>query len=259
MQEEIERLRSHLSKALEAAERTDRARNEFLSAVAHEIRTPTASILGYVEILLEEAGDDLSDRHREYLHIIHKSGEHISQLIEDLLDLEEVTTGELSLEIETTELSPIVADVRSELYPLAEQGDLTLKTDVDPGVCAVRADANRLRQVLVNLVSNAIKFTEEGTVTIRATQTDPDPTDGQRHSRAVLEVRDTGIGIHPDFLPYIFERFSREKRTEHTGSGLGLTISRELVERMGGSIEVESTLGEGSTFRVYLPCESLDA
>jgi signal transduction histidine kinase len=256
MQEEIKRLRYHLSEAIEAAEEAAQARTDLLSSVAHEIRTPTASILGYVDLIIDEADSGFSEEQREYLEIIRRNAEHISQLIDDLRNLDEVASGHLILESETVEVSSLVADVRGELYPLAQQKDLTLTTNIANDLPPVRGDESRLRQVLENLVSNALKFTEEGTVTVEATPAD-EPLHKNADGPAVcIRVIDTGIGIHPDFLPHVFERFSREKRTNHSGSGLGLTIARELVERMGGTIEVDSTLDLGSTFSVRLPAES---
>lgn len=256
MQEQIERLRHHLSQALDVIQEADRERSELLSAVAHEIRTPTASILGYVEMLREETDNNLEEHQREYLEIIHKSGEHITQLLDDLQDLEEVSSGNLSLELDSVDVEALIEDVSDELYPIAQNYELTLRTEIADPLPPVRADENRLRQVLLNLVSNGLKFTEEGAVTVEAAPVGRSDETDTNLSAVRIRVIDSGIGIHPDFLPRVFERFSREKRTEHSGSGLGLTISKELVERMEGTIDVESTVGEGSTFTIVLPAES---
>lgn len=256
MQEEIEQLRHHLSAALDAAEEAEQARNEFLATVAHEIRTPIASILGYVDIFLEEANDELSEQQREYLHIIRKSGEHVAQLIDDLRDLDEVVTGDLTLTMQPIDPGCIIEDVRGELYPIAEKNNLALRIDIREPLPPVRADEGRLRQVLVNLVSNALKFTDEGSVVIEAVPHEGSGETDTNPSAVIIRVKDSGIGIHPDFLPQVFDRFAREKRADDSGSGLGLTISKELIERMNGTIEVESTLGEGSIFTVYLPTAS---
>ncbi len=256
MLEKSDRLRRQLSDAQDAAEEGERETNEFISTVAHEVRTPTASILGYVDMLLEEEDAPLSDQQRKYLEVIRKSGENIARLIDDLRDLENVISGQLNLELQPIQPGCIIEDVCSELYPIAEQNELVLTADVHEELPPIRADEGRLRQVLVNLVSNALKFTEEGSVTIEAAPHEPSGETDADPPAVRIRVIDSGIGIHPDFLPHVFDRFTREKRTDHSGSGLGLTISRALVERMNGTIEVESTLGEGSVFTIYLPTDS---
>ena len=148
------------------------------------------------------------------------------------------------------EVRPLVEEVMRQLYPLAVQKQLFFETRFEEGVAYVYADAMRLRQVLVNLLSNAVKFTERGGVTLHAA-----PARLGDHPAVALSVRDTGPGISPDFLPRIFDRFTQEDRLsgKHQGSGLGLTITRELTLRMGGHVTVESELDRGSTFTVVLP------
>jgi len=250
LQEAVEQRSKKLRAAAIAMQASKMAEGQFLAAVSHELRTPLASILGYTQMLESELNDRLELQHREFLQTIRVSAERLLLLINDILDLARLDAGKVELRPSLLEVRPLVEEVVRQLYPLAAQKQLFFEARFEEGVAYVYADAMRLRQVLVNLLSNAIKFTERGGVTLHAT-----PAKLGDRPAVALSVHDTGPGISPDFLPRIFDRFTQEERLsgKHQGSGLGLTIARELTLRMGGQITVESKLDRGSTFTVVLP------
>ena len=227
--------------ALRSAEAANRAKGEFLANMSHELRTPLNGILGYAQILQRDSG--LSERQRTGVAVIQRSGEHLLTLIDDTLDFARIEAGKLRLEIVDVALSGLVDAIREIIGVKAEEKQLEYACVIAPDVPGgVRADARRLRQVLLNLLANAVKFTDRGRVSLLVTQT---------ASGAVrFEVRDTGIGIPPDQLRTVFEPFEQvgnpERRSE--GTGLGLAISREFVLAMDSEIHVESGLGQGSSF-----------
>ena len=252
LQEAVEQRSKKLRAAAIAMQASRMAEGQFLAAVSHELRTPLASILGYTQMLESELNDRLEAQHREFLQTIRVSAERLLLLINDILDLARLDAGKVELHPSMLEVRPLVGEVARQLYPLAVQKNLAFETHFEPGVSHVYADAMRLRQVLVNLLSNAIKFTERGGGTLRVA-----PARLGERKAVAFSVQDTGPGISPDFLPRIFDRFAQEERLsgKHQGSGLGLTIARELTLRMGGEITVESEPGRGSTFTVVLPAE----
>jgi signal transduction histidine kinase len=235
-----------------AAQAANLAKSHYLSAVSHELRTPLTSMLGFTQILRHELDEQLNEQQEEFFDTIASSGERLLSLINDLLDLAKMEAGHIELTIEAVEVGPLLADVATQLTPLARQKNLSLSVSMDEGPLQVQADEQRLRQVLLNLVSNAIKFTDRGRIRLHAFSTVVEE-DGPA---VEIAVEDTGTGISPRFLPHLFDRFTqepREGRPGTSGTGLGLTISRELITRMGGHIYVESTVGAGSTFSVVLP------
>jgi PAS domain S-box-containing protein len=224
------------------------AKDRFLAIVSHELRTPLSAILLWTKLL---RSGELTDREqlREGLHAIHTSAESQKQLIEDLLDLSRITTGNLRLEMREIELLPVVRDALSAIAPAAEAKRIQLFGDLDPTIGVVRVDPDRLRQVVWNLLTNAVKFTNhEGQVDLSL-----------RRFGAEVEIRvsDSGIGIEPSFLPHVFESF-RQADSSHSraqsGIGVGLTIVKQLVELHGGRITAHSAgPGHGATFLVRLP------
>ena len=214
--------------------------------MSHELRTPLNAVLGFSDLLRDERYGALNDRQRRYVNNVHTGGQHLLRLINDLLDLSRIEAGRLELIIEDVPLQTIVEDVVSTLRPLAEKNSQTLSHTVESGL-EVRADPTRLRQVLLNLAGNAIKFTPEGgTIELRVRQAD----DAIR-----VEVQDNGPGISLEDQERIFEAFSRLRDPNRIteGTGLGLAISKRLVELQGGSLGLKSRPGEGSCFFFTLP------
>jgi signal transduction histidine kinase len=224
----------------------DRERSAFLSALSHELRTPLNAILGFTEVLLSEVDGPLDPEARESLIVVRGSGEHLRALIDDILDLSALESGELRLNLGEVDIFPIVADVVREGRVGASAKGLVIS--LIGSTARAFADERRVRQIVGNIIGNAVKYTEHGRVDVRLS------VEG---STVVVQVADTGPGIAAEEHEAIFQEYwqSREARTRRTGTGLGLAISRRLVEMHGGRIEVTSEIGRGSTFRIVLPVE----
>ena len=236
-----------LRAALEAAEEANRLKSVFLSTMSHELRTPMNAIIGYAHLLLDGLAGPLSAEQAGDVRQIAEGADRLLGLIDDLLDLSRIEAGRLELGMEAVDLAGIVGEVLDQLAPLAGRKGLALQEDPSADLPPVVADPMRLRQILLNLVGNAVKFTEAGAVRV-GTRTVPGAVE--------VEVVDTGIGIAPEALPRIFEEFGQADAgttRRYGGSGLGLTIARRLAEMQGGTIAVESTPGAGSVFTLTLP------
>jgi signal transduction histidine kinase/CheY-like chemotaxis protein len=224
------------------AERQSQAKSDFLADVGHEIRTPMAGLLGMAELLLR---DDLEPAQRHRVEAIQRSGSDLLRLINDLLDLSKIEAGRFELVSESVDLAALVEEVAALERPVAESRGLELRLTVDPAlVGSVLGDRLRLKQVLLNLVNNAIKFTDSGFVAIELSAA---PAGGQR-----IVVRDTGRGISAAEQVNLFRRYEQVGKDRRAGSGLGLSIVRGLVERMGGRITLQSQPGQGSAFTIEL-------
>ena len=237
-----------LRAAKESAEAATRAKSEFLANMSHELRTPLNGVLGYAQLLQRDPG--MTARQREALDAITKSGSHLLDVINEILDLSKIEAGRVDSEATATDLVQLAGDVRQLMGEAAGRKRLGLRTSIAPDVPrAVCLDGRHLRQVLLNLVGNAIKFTTEGEVRLNIA-----PAAGQR---LLFEVIDTGIGIEPEALSTIFDAFTQTRTGAAAGgSGLGLTISQHLVRMMGGDLAVDSTPGSGSRFFFSLPMVS---
>ncbi|MDA0374768.1 MAG: response regulator [Planctomycetota bacterium] len=238
---------SDLAEARDQAEAANRTKSAFLASMSHELRTPMNAILGYSEMLIEEMEDEGQDAAVADLKKIHAAGNHLLSLINDVLDLSKIEAGKVELYLETFDVRDMLAEAEATLAPLATKNGNALVLETQDDIGKIRADLTKVRQSLFNLLSNAAKFTKNGTITL-ATE-----TDGERIRFA---VRDTGIGIPADKLDHVFEEFTQADSSttrDYGGTGLGLAISRKFCRMMGGDITVESTPGEGSVFTIELP------
>ena len=226
-------------------------KSQFLANMSHELRTPLNAIIGLSEMLLEDARAAEAADSIEPLDRILRAGNHLLNLINEILDLSKIEAGKMELHLEEVAIRPLVEDVVATIRPLAEKNGNRLVVDCPPNGGAIRADGTRLRQALLNLLSNANKFTERGTVTLHAAR---ERRDGREWVR--LAVTDTGIGMTPGQVAKLFEDFAEvdaATRRKYGGTGLGLAISRRFCRMMGGDITVASEPGSGSTFTIRLP------
>jgi signal transduction histidine kinase len=270
---ELERLSSELLRA-------NRMKSEFLANVSHELRTPLNAIVGFVDLLRDGVYGDLSARQAPPVERIAASATHLRHLVDQVLDIAKIAAGRLEVHAETIVLRPFVLNVVSELEPLITERGLNLSIAIGASLPRVRTDPTHLRQILVNLIGNAIKYTPAGGIAIRArlagvpigagTRSTPteDPTllnrsPDRRKTWIALQVIDTGIGISPSDQERIFDEFEQvnagpRSDSMERGTGLGLAISRRLARLLGGEISVESQPGKGSTFTVWLPVSPAD-
>jgi PAS domain S-box-containing protein len=247
---ERKRTEELMRQAKEEAERTSKFKDQFLSTMSHELRTPLNAVLGFSDLLADERYGSLNDRQQRYVAHIHTGGKHLLKLISDILDISKIEAGRMDLAREDVMVASAFAEVISALYPLAEEKSQALLQQVEPHL-HVHADALRFKQVLMNLVGNAVKFTPEGgRIELVARQTD---------SQVRIEVRDNGPGIAPEQQQRIFEAFVRLAPSGATveGTGLGLTITARLVELHGSKLGIESRPGEVTCFYFYLPLASI--
>jgi signal transduction histidine kinase/CheY-like chemotaxis protein len=232
-------------------ERANQAKSDFLASMSHELRTPLNAIIGYSEMLEEEAAELAEDRFSADLRKIHMAGRHLLELINGVLDLSKIEAGKMELYLETFSIPALVRDVAAVAQPLAEQNGNRLEVLVGAEAGSMHADLTKVRQALFNLLSNACKFTDAGTVTLEVER------QGTGTGELVaFAVRDTGIGLTADQIERLFQEFSQADAStsrRYGGTGLGLALSRRLCRLMGGDIDVTSTPGEGSTFTITLP------
>jgi PAS domain S-box-containing protein len=246
------RIQEELVAAVDASEDASRAKSAFLANMSHELRTPLNAVIGYSEMLTEEARDRGFESILPDLYKIHSSGKHLLRLINDILDLSKIEAGKMELFPEVFDIPGLVREVAGTIQPMAERRGNTLEFHCGSDVRRMRADLTRVRQVLLNLLSNAGKFTENGRVDL-----DVDRVFINSATWIRFRVRDTGIGLTPEQLGKLFKAFAQADASttrKYGGTGLGLVISRQLCQMMGGEVTVESEPGQGSTFTVLLPC-----
>jgi two-component system phosphate regulon sensor histidine kinase PhoR len=223
-------------------------RKEFIGNISHELRTPLASIKAIAETLQDGAIGD-KKLAAGFLTKVDNEVERMSQIVTELTELSRIETGEAKLKLETVNLNLLIEDVVAHLFPQAERKNLALVAKLAPSLIALQADKDRIRQVIVNIVHNAIKFTQPGGKIVISTRVDAD--------LAITEISDTGIGITKEDLPHIFERFFKVDRSRSSsGTGLGLAIAKHTVQAHGGEIRVQSEVGHGSTFSFNIPLKS---
>jgi signal transduction histidine kinase len=228
-------------------ETANKHKSRFLANMSHELRTPLNAILGYTELMLDNIYGETSAKMCSALQRIEGNGKHLLGLINDVLDLSKIEAGQLALSLSEYSLKDVVNSVCSAAEPLAMEKKLALKVEMEPGLPPGRGDERRLTQVLLNLVGNAIKFTDAGEVLIKA-----EKVDGSFY----LAVRDSGPGISEADQDRLFQEFQQAENSitrKKGGTGLGLAISQRIVEMHGGKIRIDSRLGEGSTFWFLLP------
>jgi signal transduction histidine kinase/HAMP domain-containing protein len=232
------------SRQLEVA---NRHKSDFLANVSHDLRTPLNSIIGFTRIVLRRTGDQIPDLQKENLQKVLISSEHLLKLINGLLDLAKIEAGRMELFAETFKLDEVVRVATSTVEPMLKDGRVRLVTEIAPDISPVRSDREKLKQILLNLLSNAAKFTEQGEIRVSA-----------RHENGTLKlaVSDTGIGMKKEALNHIFEEFRQAERSTSStygGTGLGLAIVKRLTNLMGGDVAVESEVGKGSKFTITIP------
>jgi signal transduction histidine kinase/CheY-like chemotaxis protein len=248
---ELQNLYAEAQRAKDEAEQANRTKSVFLANMSHELRTPLNAIIGYSEMLEEELKDIGEEGLLSDVGKIHAAGRHLLALINDILDLSKIEAGKMELFLETFSVAEMVRDVAATIRPLTEKNANRLVVECPDDLGEMRADLTKVRQTLFNLLSNATKFTDHGTVTLTVSRR-PAP----EGDRVVFEVRDTGIGMTPEQMEKLFQEFSQADSSttrKYGGTGLGLAISRRFCRMMGGDILVASEWSKGSTFTVDLP------
>ncbi|MGI6450523.1 MAG: c-type heme family protein [Desulfitobacteriia bacterium] len=250
----LERHQFELEEANKKLQEANKFKSEFLALMSHELRTPLTSVIAFTEILSSEVGPR-AEKTQHYLEEIKTSSHVLLGLINNILEMAKIEAGKSSLQIETVDLTDVIASVEAVAMPLALRKNISLKIKISPGIPLIKADPEKLRSVVENLVGNALKFTaNNGQVEIMA---DYSPQD----NLALLKVQDTGIGIKEEELKFIFEKFTQADSStsrKYGGTGLGLALTKEFIELHNGWIKVDSIVNQGTTFTVGLPCGDIN-
>lgn len=253
-EEELGTLVDNLAIARDEANKASQAKSLFIANMSHELRTPLNAVIGLAALLKEEAEEDELDEYQEPLERIHTAGNHLLSLINDVLDVSKIEAGKIDFYIEEFAISDLINDVVSTSQNLAEKNQNTLHVNIAGDVGSIRSDQTRVRQIVFNLISNACKFTQSGTVGVNASTERVDDRDF-----IAIEVVDTGIGMTAEQTEKIFSSFTQADSSttrKYGGTGLGLAISRQLAMTLGGDLNVTSELGKGSTFKSLIPAET---
>jgi len=254
-QEKLSQTNEGLQEANRQLKEVDKHKTEFLSTMSHELRTPLNAIINFTDQIIEDwdelrVDDQWNLEAQDMLNRVLKSSWHLLSLINDLLDLAKIEAGMMKLDLEKNDIGLITAEAESSIQSLADAKGIRLEHTIQPPLPPVYCDERKITQVVLNLLSNAIKFTDTGGVRVNLFE------EKNTHQGICLEVMDTGIGIPPDALHSIFDRFRQVDGSDskrHQGTGLGLNLVKEIVEMHGGSVTIESEVGKGSCFRVFLP------
>ncbi|HUI05474.1 MAG TPA: hybrid sensor histidine kinase/response regulator [Verrucomicrobiae bacterium] len=237
-------------------ENVNRLKAEFLANCSHELRTPIHAIIGYAELLLDSVYGPMTDEQEQTVRFIHESAQDLLDLVNNLLDLSRIESGRADLVLHSFDLRDLISELIGQLKPIADGKHVELTSSVLVNQPLIRTDRGKLKQILINLVGNAIKFTDRGGVTIAVSVVSQPGAGGRANPRFAIDVRDTGVGIPPDQLDRVFEKFYQvdgSAHRAHEGTGLGLYITKQLVDMLGGDIAIQSTPGQGTTATVSLP------
>jgi signal transduction histidine kinase len=232
-----------------ALEQASALKSQFLANMSHEFRTPLNAILGYTHMLLNGVTGSVTEPQRKSLTRIDSNSRHLLALINDILDITRIEAGRMPLTLTTFKIPELVDEVMAELEPIIKRSNLTVRSNMPRSLPAIKSDRQKVKQVVLNLLSNALKFTPSGSVTLGASH-------DARAGQIVISVSDTGVGIAPDDQKKVFEDFRQLDSSPtrgYGGTGLGLSICRRLSQMLDGSIELQSTSGQGSTFMLRLP------
>lgn len=253
LEEELAQTKSELAEARRQLRETDQLKSEFIATVSHELRTPLNSIIGFAKLLLKQKVGPLNQIQQTDLSFIYDSAQHLLSLVNDILDLSKIEAGKIRLDPEWVTVEEIIVGAMASTLILIEGKPIELREEIEPNLPKVFVDRGRIRQVVLNLLSNAAKFTDAGSIILRINKVSQN---GQNFIG--FSVKDTGIGIAPEDIGKVFEAFrqidsSLARRAE--GTGLGMPISYRLVALHGGELEVKSKVGQGSTFSFTIPVE----
>jgi PAS domain S-box-containing protein len=249
---ELEERNRQLEWQRQELERAYRLKSEFLASMSHELRTPINALLGYTSLLRDRIYGELTPRQDEALQRMYASSQHLLELVNDVLDLAKIEAGKMPIHIEPVDVSLLMRELSLTIEPMVRRKRLEYRLDIEPGLPLVETDRTKVKQIVLNLLSNAAKFTHEGFIELSARRV-------RERSGVEIAVRDTGIGIKPEHMSTIFEDFRQVDQSstrEYGGTGLGLSITNKLLSLLGGTIRVDSHAGKGSTFTVWLPLRS---